>query len=151
MPEDHGDPDYGSTLRVSHSPKHGGRAIAASVLSFDLQTELQQLRQQQSYQSGDPSGRTLVKEPDLRIVLMALRADGRLQEHSASGPLSIQAIQGPLRVHLPDGSVELTPGQLLALESGIRHDVEAIEDCAFLLTIGRTMYEHVSDLHEPGA
>jgi quercetin dioxygenase-like cupin family protein len=52
-------------------------------------------------------------------------------------------------VRLPTASIELTAGQLLAVESGIRHDVEAIEDSAFLLTIGRTTYENVSDRHEP--
>jgi quercetin dioxygenase-like cupin family protein len=150
MPEDNEDPDRGSTPEVSHSPKHGGRAIEAPLLSFDLQTELEQVRQQPSYRNGDPGGRTLVKQPGLRIVLMALRAGGRLQEHHASGPISVQTIEGRLRLSLPDESVELTAGQLLALESGIRHDVEAIEDSVFLLTIGRTTYQDVSDLHEPG-
>jgi quercetin dioxygenase-like cupin family protein len=150
MHGDQGDRDHDSTLGVSRSPKHGGRAIEAPVLSFTLETEVEQLRRQRSYQKGDPSGRTLVKEPNLRIVLMALRAGARLQEHQASGPISIQVIEGPLRVRLPAESVELTAGQLLPLEPGIRHDVKAIEDSAFLLTLGRTTYEHVSELHEPG-
>jgi quercetin dioxygenase-like cupin family protein len=134
----------------SHSPKHGGRAMAAPVLRFDLQRELGPLRQQPSYQKGNPSGRTLVKEPDLRIMLMAIRAGGRLQKHSASGPISIQAIEGPLRVLLPGESIELTTGELLVVETGIRHEIVAMEDSAFLLTIGRTTYQQVSDLHEPG-
>lgn len=152
MQEDRGDPDLGSTPGVSHSPKHGGREIAASVLNFDLQTEVDQLQQQPSYREGDHSGRTLVKEPDLRIVLMVFRAGARMQEHHASGPISIQALQGSLRAHLSDASIDLAPGQLLVLESGIRHDVEAIEDSAFLLTIGRTLYQRGDPApHEPGA
>lgn len=150
MPEDQEEADHDAPSGVSRSPKHGGRAIEAPVLLFNLQTELEQLRQQPSYQSGKPSGRTLVKGPDLRIMLMALRAGACLREHHTSGPISIQAIQGPFRVRLPDKSMELAAGQLLAIETGIRHDVEAVEDSAFLLTIGRTTYEHVSDLHEPG-
>ena len=150
MHGDQGDQDHDSTRGASRSPKHGGRALAAPVLSFSLRTEVEQLRQQQSYQNGEPSGRTLVKEPDLRVVLLALRAGARLKEHHAPGPISIQVIEGPIRVSLPAESVDLTAGQLLALESGVRHDVEAIEDSAFLLTIGRTTYEHVSELHEPG-
>jgi quercetin dioxygenase-like cupin family protein len=150
MSREHEDEDHDSTLGMSRSPKHGGRAIEAPALRFSFETEVEQLRLQPSYQNGDPSGRTLVKEPDLRIVLMALRAGARLQEHHASGPISIQVIEGPLRVSLPSERVELTAGQLLALEPGIRHDVEAIEDSAFLLTIGRTTYEHVSDWHERG-
>jgi quercetin dioxygenase-like cupin family protein len=125
--------------------------LAASVLRFDLRTELDQLRRQPSYQSGKPTGKTLVKEPDLRIVLMALKAGARLEEHRASGPISVQEIEGSLRLRLPDTSVDLAAGQILVLEPGIRHDAEAVSDAVFLLTIGRTTYEHVSDRHEPRA
>lgn len=132
---------------VSHSPRHGGPAIHAPVLRFSLEAELEQLQQQPSYHNGDLSGRTLVKQSDLRLVLMALKAGSRQPEHHASGPISVQVIQGHLRLHLPEETVELTAGELLALEAGIRHDVEAVADSAFLLTIGRTTYEHVSDRH----
>jgi quercetin dioxygenase-like cupin family protein len=131
------------------SPQRHGRVLAAPVLRFDLQEELDQLRHQEGYPTGAPTGRTLVKEPDLRVVLMALKTGGRLEKHDASGPISIQAIEGHLRLLLPDQTVELDAGQLLALEPGIPHDVEATEDSAFLLTIGRTTYQHVSDRHEP--
>ena len=138
-------PLFGAT----RSPKHGGPDIEAPVLHFDLQAELEQVKQQRNYQESGPAGRTLVKEPDLRIVLMALRADARLEEHHASGPISLQVIEGRVRVRVPNKSVDLTVGQLLAVESGIRHDVEAIVDSAFLLTIGRTTYGDVSERHEP--
>jgi quercetin dioxygenase-like cupin family protein len=132
----------------SHSPKHGGRAIEAPVLSFDLQVELEHVWQQPGYQNGELAGRTLVKQAGLRIMLMALRSGGRMQAHHASGPISIQVIEGRLRVRVSDDRVELVAGHLLALEAGIQHDVEAIEDGVFLLTIGQTKYQHVSDLHE---
>ncbi|MBV9282528.1 MAG: cupin domain-containing protein [Chloroflexi bacterium] len=118
------------------------------MLSFDLPAELDHLRLQDVYRNGQPSGRTLLKEPDLRIVLIALKTGGRLEEHHASGPISVQGIEGRLRLRLPEGGIELAPGQLVTLESGIRHDVEAMEDSAFLLTIGRTTYQNVSDHHE---
>lgn len=139
-----------SSDRLARSPKHGGPELEARLLSFDLEAELVRLRGQASYENRGPTGATLVKEPDLRIVLMAVRSGGGLREHSASGPISIQVLEGSLRVRLRDRTVELAHGQLLAIESDIRHDVEALSDSAFLLTIGRTTYEHVSDRHEPG-
>lgn len=135
--------------RDTYSPKHGGRALAASVLQFDLPAEMEHLRHGQIYEHGGPSGRTLLKEPDLRIVLMTLKAGGRMEEHSASGPSSIHVIEGLVRVQLPEGQGELGPGNVLTMESAVRHEVEAVEDSAFLLTIGRTKYERVSDSHEP--
>lgn len=133
----------------TYSPKHGGRTLAASVLQFDLPAEMERLRQGQFFEHGGPSGRTLLKEPDLRIVLMTLKAGGRMEEHSASGPTSIHVIEGVIRIHLANGQSNLGPGSLLTMESAVRHEVEAVEDSAFLLTIGRTKYEHVSDSHEP--
>jgi quercetin dioxygenase-like cupin family protein len=139
-----------SSISSTNVPGNQTRALAAPVLTFDLSAELDELRRQPSYQNGAPTGRTLVKEPDLRIVLMVLKSGGRLEEHRASGPLSVQALEGRLRLRLPDGSAELSAGQLLALEPDIRHDVEAIEDCAFLLTIGRTTYHTLPPgQHEP--
>jgi quercetin dioxygenase-like cupin family protein len=125
------------------------RVLAAPVLTFDLRAELESLRRKPGYGAGEPTGTTLLKEPDLRIVLMALRAGGRMVEHHASGPISVQPIEGRFRFSLPDHSVELEAGQLLALEPGIAHSIEAIEDTAFLLTIGRTTYRDVHDHHEP--
>lgn len=140
-----------SSRQESQSPKHGGPSIAASVLEFDLGVEIEHLRHGKTYEHGGPSGRTLLKEQDLRIVLMALQAGGRMEEHSASGPCSIHVIEGLVRVHLAGRQTEAGAGSLVAMEPAVRHDVEALKDSAFLLTIGRTKYEHVSDSHEPKA
>ena len=36
---------------------------------------------------------------------------------------------------LPDQKVSLTSGQLMVLDCGMVHDVEALEESAFLLTV----------------
>lgn len=149
MSQEHDELDAGATHAESRGPKHGGRPLSGRVLTFDLQMELEQLRGRPVYDQCLPSGTTLVKEADLRIVLMALKAGAGLKEHSASGPVSIQGIHGVLHVHLQDQEFALEPGHLISVESGIHHDIVAIEDASFLLTIGRTTYERVSASHEP--
>jgi quercetin dioxygenase-like cupin family protein len=146
-------PDTASDTSPSREPSyaHHDKVLAAPVLHFELRAELHELHGQQSYNNGDPTGKTLVKEPDLRIVLLALKAGGRMDEHRASGPISIQGIDGRFTVDLPSGEVELTAGELVALEPNVPHGVKAIEDSVFLLTIGRTTYQHVSDHHESGS
>ena len=55
---------------------------------------------------------------------------------AAAGPISVQVILGKVRIHLPDDRMEdLDPGDLLTLERCLEHDVEALEESAFLLTI----------------
>ena len=58
---------------------HPAQTLAAPVLRFDLCVEAGELRRQDSYTKRRPTGRTLVKEHDLRIVLLdaALRYQAR--------------------------------------------------------------------------
>jgi quercetin dioxygenase-like cupin family protein len=119
---------------VGHESIDG--TLSRSVLPFDLVSELDQLRRDESWQN--PTGRsstTLVKYKDLRIVLIAMKANTRMHEHSAAGRISVHSLNGHIRLHLPDQVVDLPAGHLLALDQCVPHDVEATEDSAFLLTL----------------
>jgi quercetin dioxygenase-like cupin family protein len=76
-----------------------------------------------------------VKQPDFRIVLIALKKDGHLEEHKADARISIHTISGYLRLQVSRQAVDLPVGHLLALDRGLQHDVEAIVESSFLLTI----------------
>jgi hypothetical protein len=111
--------------------------LAISVSQFDLRQEIQLLRKEESWRRGiGRSSRTLVKQQDFRIVLVLMKANTRLTEHRANARISIQTIQGRIRVHIPNQSkVELPVAGLLALDSAIPYDIEAMRESAFLLTI----------------
>lgn len=119
---------------------HSSDTLAAPSLHFHLDVERQKLLAHPAYSKSGQASAILVKEPDLRIVLIRLRSSGRMEQHKASGPISVQPLEGRLRLVLPDESVQLAVGELLVLEPDIPHDVEAMEDSTFLLTIGRTTY-----------
>ena len=116
------------------SAQRPARQLAAPALAFDLAAELASLKEEASWQDGDRNARTLVEEPTLRIVLCAARAGARFQEHKTAGLASLQTLAGHLRLHLPDETVDLPAGHLLALHHDRPHDVEAVEESAFLLT-----------------
>src|SRR6185312_15650896 len=110
--------------------------LAAPVLQFNLPEELRQLRQQESWQrETGRSSRTLAKYQDFRIVLVLMKSGALMKEHHADGRISIHLVEGKIRLHLPDRKIELSAGELMILDYGIRHDVEALEESAFLLTI----------------
>ncbi|HYM51495.1 MAG TPA: cupin domain-containing protein [Candidatus Limnocylindrales bacterium] len=111
------------------------RAVTAPVLQIDLAAKLRELREQPGFQSSDHAAMTLVKEPDFRIVLIALKQGGLLKEHRADARLSIQALEGRVRLRLPDQPRELSPGQLVVLEPNVPHELEALQPSACLLTI----------------
>lgn len=115
--------------------ERGSQQLAAPVLAFDLIHEVAQLHAEAAWQRGDRNAKTLVKEPDFRIVLIALRAGGRMEEHRAAGRLSIQTLSGHLRLRAAGAVIDLPAGRLVSLERDVPHDVEALEESAFLLTI----------------
>lgn len=105
--------------------------------TFDLQGLAAALRTEAAYVSEGHTARTLVREADVRVVLVVLRSGNRIAAHAAEDTASVHALSGHLRLHL-DGArtVELQIGGLLVMPPHERHDVEALEDSAFLLTLG---------------
>src|ERR1700732_2646461 len=113
-----------------------GETLDASVLRCDLLEEIQNLHKEEAWLQGTgPSSKTLVKHPDLRIVLLAMRKKMCMHEHKTAARISMQTLAGHIRLRLPDRMVELPTGQMLVLDQCVPHDVEAEEDSAFLLTL----------------
>jgi quercetin dioxygenase-like cupin family protein len=110
--------------------------LADSLLHFNLSDELRGLREEDSWTRGSGrSSKTLAKYPDFRIVLVLMKPGSEMKEHHADARISIQTIHGRLHLQLPDQALELGNGELMCLESGIAHDVKAIEESAFLITV----------------
>lgn len=110
--------------------------LASPLLQFNLNQELQELRMAESWQRGTGrSSKTLVKYPDFHVVLVLMRADTRMSEHHVDGRFSMHVLQGRLGVRLPEHRIEVAGGELVAVDYGITHEVEALEESAFLLTI----------------
>lgn len=111
--------------------------LANEVIRRNIGSELQKLKKAPSWQrESGRSSETLVKYGEFRIVLVRMKLGSYMSHHRAEGPISIQAIHGKIRVHLPEDRIEeLEVGDLLTLDRCLEHDVEALEESAFLLTI----------------
>jgi quercetin dioxygenase-like cupin family protein len=121
--------------------------LANAVIRANIHQEIEKLKSASALQQDTGrSSETLVKYEDFRIILVVMKAESRMSQHHADGPISVQGIQGRIRLHLPENqTVELGPGDILALETGLKHDVEALEDSAFLLTISWSGRESEED------
>ncbi len=115
--------------------EHG--PLQADLRLLRLADELQPLRQKPAWQRGEHTARTLVKQGDLRVVLTAMPARTSLKQHRAEGAVTIHCVDGRMQVGAAGRSLELQPGDLIALDRGVEHSVEALSDCAFLLTIAQ--------------
>ena len=129
--EEKASPKKANSRRAGH-PVPG---LVGSLLQFDLASETDQLRQEDPWSTTARNAKTLVKYADLRIVLIAMKSEIRMEGHKANGSVSIQCLTGKVRILLADQTVELSAGRLLTLARGLPHEVEAMEDSSFLLTI----------------
>ena len=109
-------------------------ATGGPTLMFDMVREAAQLRHEPAWSSGR-NAKTLVKHADFRLVLMLMKAGTCMHQHRAKGSVSIQPFFGHLRIHVLGNTAELRPGQVLSLDPNLPHDVEAVEDSAFLVSI----------------
>ena len=110
--------------------------LASPLLRINLVEELRRLRTEQSWKRGSGrSSKTLAKYPDFHMVLVLMKANTQMNKHHVDARISIHALEGRLRVRLPDQVVEIAAGELIALDYAIPHSVKALEESAFLITI----------------
>lgn len=127
-------PDEPAPRPVGHDQI--GDQLQAPVLRFHLAAEIDHLHQQSAWQRArGQSSATLVKHPDLRVVLVTMRQGERMSQHRTAARIAVQTLSGHVRMHLPGGPEDLPVGHLLVLDREMHHDVEALEDSAFLLTM----------------
>jgi len=117
--------------------------LTAPLMDFNLEREIAQLHDEEAWQRTGRNSKTLVKQPDFRIVLIALQKDGNLEEHSADARISIYTLAGHVKIQLPEQTVDLPGGHLLVLDRALEHDVQALEESAILLTIS---WPHASEI-----
>jgi quercetin dioxygenase-like cupin family protein len=119
------------------------------IAQFDLPKELADAAQKKPWPAGLYS-KTLFKKHDLRVVLISMQNAAHMKEHHADGTISIQVLKGQLRVSVNGKPHDLPTGTLFTLGHSIRHDVEAIGDSAFLLTISWPSAEELAAMKHRG-
>ncbi|MGH7861625.1 MAG: hypothetical protein ACRENM_02650 [Candidatus Dormibacteraceae bacterium] len=120
------------------SPERYATKFSAPIIELDLVKELAEIRAGAAYGVADHAAMTLVNEENLRVVLIALRAQGRMHQHRAHAPIVLQALEGSVRLGVGERTLDLRRGGLMAIDAGLPHDVEALEESALLLVIGGT-------------
>ena len=125
---------------MSDAPQHEAHhrphtpSMAERLMEFDLQAEIHRLHAETTWSTGQ-NARTLIKYDDFRVVLTAIQAKVRIPEHKADGRISVHVLSGHIQLQASGRTFSLRPGGLLAIDQGVPHGVEALEESAFLLTI----------------
>ena len=108
--------------------------MAGPFLECDLTVEVDRLHRETTWDTGQ-NARTLIKYDDFRVVLTVLKANAHVPEHQTTGRISVHVLSGHIRLNASGRTFDLRSGSLLALDQGVPHAVEALQESAFLLTI----------------
>ena len=71
----------------------------------------------------------------MSLVLFHFEEGGHMPDHQVDGAVTIHVLEGDLEISTADNDHRVTSGQMLILQPGVTHDVEAKAESRMLLTI----------------
>jgi quercetin dioxygenase-like cupin family protein len=111
-----------------------GGAMLKDFALFNLAQAMMDCEQKKPWPMGR-SARILFKKTDFRMLLIMMEKGSFLKEHHAYGTISVQLLKGSVRFTAQGEAHTLQPNTIVTLGASIKHEVEALEESAFLLTI----------------
>lgn len=77
--------------------------------------------------------KVLVNQPGFRLVVLNLRAGQSVPEHSTTDRVAVYAVSGHITFYENQTPAELRAGEMLWIESGMAHRLDAHEDSSVLV------------------
>ncbi len=103
--------------------------------TFDLETEARALHDSALWQERGQNSRTLLKLPDMRLVMVALKSGHRIQRHQTEMRLNLTTLAGHVQLTVGDETVDMPERRVLVVDPSVPHDVAALEDSVLLLSL----------------
>jgi quercetin dioxygenase-like cupin family protein len=111
------------------------RVLDLPLMTFDIPAEIDAMKSSEQWAASRRGAKTLAKNGDVRIVLVGLSRGLAIHEHRAEGPITVSVAEGAIRFKAGGEECTLTRGAILTLGHGITHELEALEDSAFVITV----------------
>jgi quercetin dioxygenase-like cupin family protein len=118
---------------MSDRENHVLRPAAGGMLTADIVEEIKRLKSGPEWRSGDRHAVSLVKDEALNILLLVLKKGAALHEHRTKGPIAVQIVSGSIRFRAGSDERGFSNGQIVALDRGVAHSLEALEESALII------------------
>ncbi len=118
--------------RVRQAP---AQRFDVDSMVIDLPREIAALRSEPTPAQHGHRQKVLYKHGNCTVALFAMDAGSALPEHAAAGVVTIQPLEGDLRIAVNGVSHHMKAGTQLILAPGVQHDVQADSPAAFLLHV----------------
>lgn len=88
-----------------------------------------------SQKTAETKTSTLLKTSDMEVLRLVMSAGKTIAEHKAPGEITVQCLEGKVVFTSGGNAKELVAGELLYLDAGVPHALDAVEDSSVLVTI----------------
>jgi quercetin dioxygenase-like cupin family protein len=111
------------------------RPLSGQGLRFRLAEEIRELQEDLELRTAGRTAKTLAKSGNLRMTLILLSAGTTLAPEAAAGGASLHVLEGHLRLQVDGQTLDVRPDELVVLSENLREPAQAVDDCAFLVTV----------------
>lgn len=109
--------------------------MSSATTVTDLAREAAALLDEARQATSGRASRTVVSGPVQRATIIALTEGNALHEHDSPSAATFHVLAGRARLHSGEGAEWLVGAGELVTIPPTRHAVDALEDCAILLTV----------------
>lgn len=88
-----------------------------------------------SFHENRPAISVLLETPFTKEIRITLKEGQLMKEHKTPFPIVIQIVKGEIEFSLPQSTINLTEGDLIALEGTVLHSLLALKDSIVRLTL----------------
>lgn len=78
---------------------------------------------------------TLIRASQFEVIRMVLPAGKRVPEHRAPGEITVLCVEGVIRFFIDGDARTMHAGDMLLLNTGKAHALEALDDASIIVTI----------------
>jgi len=90
-----------------------------------------------TYNARKPAISVLLETPTSKEIRIVFAADQYMKEHQTPHPITIELVEGTLDFGVEGKVHNLVKGDILCLDGGVPHDLQAKSKCIVRLTLSR--------------
>ena len=115
----------------------GGRPVDAPFIPIDLHAYTQELMLEEAWQKNDRNAITVLKTPNITVVLVALHEDAEVLpgNFEGTGTFTLQVLDGKVHFVTGDEKLDINRGQMVALHGHIPFKATALAESMCLITM----------------
>jgi quercetin dioxygenase-like cupin family protein len=110
-----------------------------SFFAFDLAAKMHEAASLPL--SGGRATHAIVGFPNLKLFVIYMPSGSTWAEHSTPGRIAVQVLKGRIMMSAGNEQYDLPASHGVAFDTNVKHDVRAIEESWFLLTVVRPTAE----------